>query len=71
MSVPSDYLSLSIKAMRNLKAAGRLNVVYGLAKALGTKRDDQSDTLLPCKRMPMGLIEFCVQFFTSSHEVFV
>ena len=39
--------------------------------ALGTKRKDQTDSLLPSKRMPMGLIEHCVNFFCSSsiHEV--
>ena len=37
--------------------SGRSNVVYRLSMALGTKREDQTDSLLPSKRMPMGLIE--------------
>ena len=55
--------------MEHLKACGRSNVLYNLAKVLGTKREDNSDTLLPAKRMPMmGLIEHCVNFFCSSQQ---
>ena len=53
LNVPDDYITLSVRAMENLKDADRCNVVYSLCKAVGTKRDDGSDTLLPCKRMPI------------------
>jgi len=33
-----------------------------MCQALGTMKPDQSDTLLPAKRMPMGLIEYMVKF---------
>ena len=49
--------------MEHLKLCRRSKVLHNLAKALGTKREDHSDTLLPAKRMPMGLIEHCVNFF--------
>ena len=64
--IPSDFLQLCLHAMAHLKQCDRTNVIYLLAKALGTMRSDQSDSLLPAKRMPMGLIEYIVQFFTSS-----
>ena len=44
--------------MKNLQVAGRSNVIYLLAKAVGTRRADDADTLLPVRRMPMGLIEY-------------
>lgn len=69
--IPDDFLKMTVSAMEQLKSSGRSNVVYGLSMALGTKRKDQTDSLLPSKRMPMGLIEHCVNFFCSSsiHEV--
>ena len=47
-------------AVEHLKSCGRSNVLYNMAKAIGTMREDQGDSLLPAKRMPMGLIEHCV-----------
>ena len=38
-----------------------------VAKVIGTMREDRSDLLLPAKHMPMGLIEHCINFFTSTH----
>ena len=38
-----------------------------MSQALGTMRPDLSDSLLPAKRMPMGLIEHSVNFFTAEH----
>ena len=63
---PADYLSLSITSAINLKEAGRSNMLYSLAKAAGSLRDDGSDTLLPLKRLPTGLIEHCLNFFTAT-----
>ena len=63
---PADYLELSIAAADNLGKAGRANVLYLLAKALGTQRPDGSDTLLPVRRLPMGLIEHCANFFNAT-----
>ena len=53
LSIPNDFLKLTISAMEHLKLSGRTNVVYKLCKAVGTKRRDGSDLLLPCLRMPM------------------
>ena len=60
-----DFIPLSLTAMEHLKSCGRSNVVYGLVKCLGTMRSDGSDSLLPAKRMPLGLIEHCVDFFSN------
>ena len=72
MNLPGDFLELAVAAMQHLKSCGRANVLYNFAKAIGTMREDKSDSLLPAKRMPMGLIEHCVNFFTSTHvQVFL
>ena len=62
--VPGDFLNVIVEGVRHLKRSGRSNVIYLLAKALGTKRPDGSDSLLPANRMSMGLIEHVVNFFT-------
>lgn len=35
--VSTDFLPLSLNAMKQLSSCGRSNIVYGLAKGLGTK----------------------------------
>lgn len=65
--VPSDFIKLSLEAMLHLKEANRTNVVYNLVSAVGTKRPHSDDTRLPVNRMPMGLLEHCVSFFSSSN----
>ena len=67
-NVPADFLHLASSGMQNLRNAGRMNAVYLLAKAVGTMREDGSDTLLPTKRMPMGSFEYMVAFFTTSSK---
>ena len=65
---PDDFLKLVLSAMEHLQSCSCSNVIYNLAKALGTMRDDQTDSLLPAKRMPMGLVEHCVNFFCCSRS---
>ena len=64
---PDDFLELSAKAMTHLGNCHRTNVIYLMSQALGTMRPDMSDSLLPAKRMPMGLIEHSFNFFTAEH----
>ena len=50
-----------------LKNCNQTNVAYGLAKVIGTLRPDKTDSLMPTKRMPMGLVEYLVQFFSADN----
>lgn len=68
--IPSDYLQLSVEAMSHLKDLGRTNVLYNLAKVIGTKRANSSESRLPVGRMPMGLLEHCINFFLSAKVTF-
>lgn len=63
--IATDFLELVIKASEHLSQCGRSNVVYGVAQAVGRMRPDGSDSRLPAKRMPMGLLEYMVNFFNA------
>ena len=63
--VPADFLKFAAVAMERLKLCSRSNVIYNLARGLGTMRNDQSDSCFPVNRMPMGLIEYTCNFFVS------
>ena len=65
ISVPTDYLHYSLAAMQNLMENGRHNVLYGLARGLGTVREEGGDSIFPCKKVVTGLIEYSVDFFNS------
>ena len=67
--VPADFLQLSLIAIRHLNQCGRSNVVYGVAKAIGTMRPDGSDSRLLARRMPMGMLEYMVKFYNSNTYV--
>ena len=44
ITIPEDFLTLSAKVMAQLKHNERSNVLYNLAKGLGTPRLDGSDS---------------------------
>ncbi len=62
VSVPDDFVKLSLEAMERLKQCGRHNIVYGLVHGLGIMREDKNDSRLPALRMPMGLLEYVINF---------
>ena len=64
--VEPEFLELAARGMQHLHEKGRTKVIYSMVKAVGTMRSDVSDSLLPAERMPMGLIEYAVNFFTAS-----
>ena len=65
VEVPNDFIELAVKAMVHLKENHHSNVVYNLAKGLGVMCLDKSDTRFPMKVMPMGLLEYMVNFFNA------
>ena len=60
-----DFLLKCAVGMERCAVAGRSNILYNLAKDLGTLQIDGSDSLIPCKRMPIGLMEFVSSFFIT------
>ena len=73
INVPDDFLSCAANAMYQLRLGQRTNVLYNLAKGIGTLRADNSDSRFPTKRMPMGLIEYTASFFVCDdlHQVWI
>jgi hypothetical protein len=67
INVPEDFGSLLLQAIEYLHKNGRSNIFYHLAKGIGTMRDDGSDSRLPVKRMPFGLVEYVARFFSSDN----
>lgn len=64
--IEDDFLQLVLQSCQHLQKYGRSNVLDGLARAIGRLRPDGSDSRLPVKRMPMGLIEYnIVNFFNA------
>ena len=67
MSVPCKFLSYASKAMMNLKSGGRTNVLYNLAKGIGSLIGaDGATSRFPTDRMPMGLVEYITSFYACS-----
>ena len=62
IDVSEDFVSYASNAMSQLRHSRRTNVLYSLAKGIETLREDNSDSRLPTKRMPMGLIEYTASF---------
>ena len=46
--------------MKHLRECRRTNVIYALSKAIGSMCADETDSLLPVRRMPFGLLEYAV-----------
>lgn len=67
ISLPDDFLTYSAEAMMQLLKSNRSNVVYKLVQGIGTLRSDGFDSCFPCKRMPMGLLEYMTDFFSSKN----
>ena len=67
VSVPGDFLTFAAKAMMNLKSSGRTNVLYNLAKGMGSLRADGATSRFPTDRMPMGLIEYTASFYVCDN----
>ena len=65
LSVPKDFLCLAANAMVQLSEGGRTNVLYNLAKRIGTMRPGTKVSRFPVMRMPMGLVEYTAHFFCS------
>lgn len=50
--------------MVELVKSKRSNVLYNLAKGVGTKGGND-DSKFPTRRMPMGLVEYVTDFFAA------
>ena len=52
--------------MKLLQSQGKTNLVYRFAYVIATARPESDESLLPLNRMPFGLIEYQIDFFSST-----
>lgn len=65
IDIPDNFLVHAGAAMVQLGKSNRSNILYTLAKGIGSMREDQSDSQFPTKRMPLGLVEYMANFFAA------
>ena len=66
LMVDEGFLQLSLMAMKYLESHSKENVLYHLAKGLGTPCPHSNEPRLPVSKMPFGLLEYTVTFFSST-----
>ena len=61
------FIQLSLQAMKILEGNGKSNLVVKFCQCLANDRPDKSGSLMPMHRMPFGLIQHCIEFFTCTN----
>ena len=65
--VPSDFVDLCCKGIHVLYQNGKDNILYYLAKGLGTSCADLTGPHLPFNRMPFGLLSYNIHYFALDY----
>ena len=63
---PGDFATVSVKAMTVLQENGKNNLLYKFGYCIATTRPGSEEPLFPMNRMPFGLVEYQVEFFSST-----
>lgn len=64
----SDFMSMCYSAMMTLQDACKdPRWLYKYAVCIGRKRPDSEESLMPLSRMPFGLLQYQIDFSSSSH----
>lgn len=64
----SRVVSTTLNSMTELSKAGHNPYLVGkFAQCIATKRPGSSESLMPLSRMPFGMIQYQVEFFTAAH----
>ena len=61
------FLQLSLDAMKRLEDNNKVNLVLKFCQGLALDRPDKTGPLIPIHRMPFGLLQYCIEFFTSTN----
>lgn len=64
---PADFASQSIRAMKRLQEHGKNNLLYKFAFCIANTRPGSDVPLFPLKRMPFGLVEYQIEFFSATN----
>ena len=63
---PGNFVTISIKAMSRLQSSSKTNLVYKFSEMLVAQKENMKP-VLDLDRMPFGLLDYTIQFFTCSH----
>jgi len=61
------FVRLSLEAMRRLELNDKVNLVIKFCQGFTNERPDKSGPLIPLHRMPFGLLQYCIEFFTCTN----
>ena len=61
------FVRLSLEAMRRLELNDKVNLVIKFSQGFANERPDNSGPLIPLHRMPFGLLQYCIEFFTCTN----
>ena len=66
-SNPRTFVQLSMDAMKRLEENSKPNLVLKFCQGLAMDRPNNAGPLIPIHRMPFGLIQYCIEFFTCTN----
>ena len=64
---PSDFVTLSLTSMKVLQEHNKSNLLYKFAYCLGSNQPGTEKPLFPLNRMPFGLVEYQIEFFSCTN----
>ena len=64
---PVNYVSLSLEAMKTLSVISQSSLICKFVYMPGTKRPGSVEPLMPIDRMPFGLMQYQIEFFSSTN----
>ena len=64
---PADFATLAAKGMKTLKNHIKGNLIYKFAMCIAETRPSTGQLLFPLDRMPSGLVEFQIEFFSATN----
>lgn len=64
---PGNFATLSVKAMKVLQEHGKNNLLFKFGYCIATTRPGSEEPLFPINRMPFGLVEYQIEFFSSTN----
>ena len=62
-----SFVQLSLAAMERLETNNKVNLVIKFCQMIANDRPDKSGPLIPLSRMPFGLLQYCIEFFTCTN----
>ena len=64
---PTDFAKLSSDAMARLQAKNKPNLMHKFARCIAESRPGSDEPLMPIDRMPFGLIQYQIEFFSCTN----